>query len=247
MNNLHHIRLDNGQIIAVTIVRKRIRNLILRLHAPDDIRISAPLHVPLPQIDTFILSKQVWLQKALSKLTRPNAVNHCYLPQRIANGEQLRLLGQNYTIRIERSLLSELFLHNGILYIYIPHTDDPQALTALFNNWLSGFIQATLSEIFTIMQTRFAPLKLAKARLRIKLLKATWGSCRMPGPLITLNAALIHSPVACIEYVIAHELAHIRHFNHGQAFYALLAAMCPDWQTQKKLLKTEYSSAIRKS
>ena len=65
-----------------------------------------------------------------------------------------------------------------------------------------------------------------------------WGSCT-PQQKIILNTELIKAPIACINYVILHELCHLVHHNHSQAFYQLLNQFMPDWQKYKQLLETK--------
>ena len=54
---------------------------------------------------------------------------------------------------------------------------------------------------------------------------------------MTLNIALVQTPRQCIEYVVTHELCHLRHSNHGPAFYELLKKTMPDWEKRKKMLE----------
>ena len=72
-------------------------------------------------------------------------------------------------------------------------------------------------------------------------MRSRYGSCSHRG-IITLNRHLIATPLACIDYVLVHELCHLRHFSHDRAFYALLEAMLPDWRERKARLK-EYWQA----
>lgn len=68
-------------------------------------------------------------------------------------------------------------------------------------------------------------------------MKTRWGSLSRAGTM-TLNVALIQTPRPCIEYVITHELCHVRERNHGAGFYKLLKKVMPDWEKRKKRLET---------
>ena len=71
--------------------------------------------------------------------------------------------------------------------------------------------------------------------MRLRRMKRTWGSCSSQG-LITLNPHLVKAPPVCIDYVIAHEICHLREHNHGKAFYALQEQLFPGWRAAKELL-----------
>jgi predicted metal-dependent hydrolase len=66
-------------------------------------------------------------------------------------------------------------------------------------------------------------------------MKSRWGSCSTSGS-IRLNSQLIKTPLACIDYVILHELCHIAEMNHSQRFYHLLDQVMPEWRGVKKEL-----------
>ena len=69
-------------------------------------------------------------------------------------------------------------------------------------------------------------------------MRRRWGSCS-PAGRITLNTRLAQLPLVCIDYVILHEIAHLRELNHGKRFYALLETLCPDWKQLRKLLREQ--------
>ena len=72
------------------------------------------------------------------------------------------------------------------------------------------------------------PLSLSSARTR-------WGCCSASG--IRLNWRLIHLPLDLVDYVVAHELAHLREMNHSARFWAEVARLCPDWRERRAALK----------
>ena len=74
--------------------------------------------------------------------------------------------------------------------------------------------------------------------MRLRMMKRTWGSCSASG-VITLNPHLVKAPAECIDYVVAHEICHLREHNHGRAFYALQERLYPQWRQAKALLRSQ--------
>lgn len=74
------------------------------------------------------------------------------------------------------------------------------------------------------------------AGIRIRDMTSRWGSCQTVTRMITLNLRLARVPMACVEYVAAHEVCHLVHPDHSAAFYGELERMMPDWRERKKVL-----------
>ena len=87
-------------------------------------------------------------------------------------------------------------------------------------------------------QTVSVPAILASRALQGLDARAGWGSCSSKG-VITFNLHLVKAPPECIDYVVAHEVCHLREHNHGKAFYALQEKLYPRWREAKARLKAE--------
>lgn len=85
----------------------------------------------------------------------------------------------------------------------------------------------------------FEPFGVTMPALKIRCMKSRWGSCAFKQGTITLNSQLLQAPEACLEYVVAHELAHFIHPNHSSHFYAVLSRVMPDHKARKKLLESQ--------
>jgi predicted metal-dependent hydrolase len=75
-------------------------------------------------------------------------------------------------------------------------------------------------------------------RLIVRAMHRSWGSCNAANGTIHLNTALVHAPAACLDYVVLHELCHLRLKGHGEAFEALLASQMADWRQRQRLLNS---------
>jgi predicted metal-dependent hydrolase len=67
-------------------------------------------------------------------------------------------------------------------------------------------------------------------------MKTRWGTCNTRDHRIWLNLYLIKKPIACLEYVLVHEMVHLLEASHNKRFYKLMSYFMPDWQERKKLL-----------
>ncbi|WP_369411691.1 M48 metallopeptidase family protein [Longitalea arenae] len=77
---------------------------------------------------------------------------------------------------------------------------------------------------------------MAVNQLLVRRLEKRWGSCTELGNVV-LNLSLIQAPVQCIDYVLVHELCHLKHLNHGPKFYSMLARYMEDWEKSRGRLQ----------
>lgn len=82
---------------------------------------------------------------------------------------------------------------------------------------------------------------ISKPGIKIREMKARWGSCHRKDNIILLNTELIKAAKYCIDYVTLHELIHFKYKNHDNEFYTFLRSLMPDWENRKKILDEEVS------
>ena len=217
------IRLD-GQELAYVLRRSR-RRTVGMLVDERGLRVAAPARVTVAQVEAFIHEHAAWV---LDKLQAAAArAEDRRIP--IHHGAPFPVLGEDWLIRIEsganRARWGEGHVTLGLRAGAEP---GPVLERALKRRALELFGER-LAHYGKRLGHPLPPLSLSSARAR-------WGSCsRLSG--IRLNWRLIHLPLPLIDYVAAHELAHLVEMNHSPRFWAVVETLYPDWKAARAELK----------
>lgn len=214
-----------------TIIRSRRRSLELRLYPDRRIEVRVPLRTSEHDISAFIASKSAWLQRRLSAL--PEAENKPAL--KYCQGEAHLFLGERYPLSLNAARRSSTALTDGCIEMLLPAPEDEQRVALQLSRWYRAQAERVFSQIIDQHFAFFAERGHHRPALRIRSMKSRWGSLSSRG-YINLNAELIKTGLACIEYVVVHELCHLEHMNHGPGFRRLLSQRLPDWQLRKSEL-----------
>lgn len=224
----HHIILA-GRIVGYTLRRDR-RRLAMRIDERG-LSVGAPHTVSLAEIEAFVHSHAAWVLEKLDEHAGRAVQRH--LP--IHDGARLPVLGTEVCVRItsggNRGYWNDAAQESELWLAARPNADLSQlARRALQRRALEHF-RPRLATMATQIGQPVPPLGLSSARTR-------WGSCSTRSG-IRLNWRLIHLPPAPIDYVIAHEVAHLVEMNHGPRFWRLVERIYPDWCAARTLLKDE--------
>lgn len=200
----------------------------------DGLRITAPKWVTLAEIDSAIREKQRWIFAKL--VDRRERSAHRLQPQmQWRDGATMCYLGEDITLRIEAAQSSGVAFNTATreLTICLPHDYTEQQLKDRVQGWL----QMEAKQIFAERLPLYAE-KLDVSYQSFALSSATtqWGSCTADGK-IRLNWRLVHFSLPLIDYVIAHELSHLREMNHGPRFWATVQSVFPEFQAARKALR----------
>lgn len=222
-------RVNNGYLalgstsVPFELRRSRRRRTLGLTVTTKQVRIHAPSWTPRAEIEHYVQQQQVWLQRTWARVQAQMPV--------VANAEstQLMYLGQTLALKFHVSLFTEVRRAGQVLHVYSSSADHMDALRA----WL----QMQASKILAWRMGRIARKQnLAPKQFALSNAKTQWGSCTRSG-CIRLNWRLIQAPFALIDYVAAHELAHLVHMNHSPKFWALVAHLCPDALTRRATLQ----------
>ena len=210
------------------------KTLGIKVYPDTSVKVFAPIDTDLPIIEQHLKAKRKWIEKQQRSF-------RSYLPatpaRQYIGGESFLYLGKQYMLKIEPSTAEEVKLYQGRLVV---KTLNPEAthIKKLLQQWYIARATILFNKLFEEQFYLFKRFTLENPILQIKKMKKRWGSCT-PQQKIILNPELIKAPIVCINYVILHELCHLVHHNHSQAFYRLLESFMPDWQKYKQLLETK--------
>jgi len=206
--------------------RKKIRNLYLRLHPDGTAHVSAPMRMPAATIEAFLRSRIPWLQQQRTKLLKQNSVSDA----QYIDGRTLFFFGQAYTLSVRQDAKAELQFSDGIAMLSCPENRDDArraVILAAYANALRQYIDRRLPEFAARMGVH-------PAGYSLRYMRSRWGSCTPSSGTIRYNLRLAQKPAEWIDYVIVHELAHLRYADHSPQFWAFVERFAPNWRAIRK-------------
>lgn len=217
--------------------RKNVKNINLNIRPDMSIGISANNSVPLDRIKDFVKEKGPWILNKIKyfKKHEPEIKSQ----REYVSGESLKYLGKQYRLRVRESEKETVKYFRGFIYLYVKETKDLKKKDKLFNKWLSQKANLHFNESLDRMFELIRNYDIPRPGIKIREMKARWGSCHREDKLILLNSDLIKAPKYCIDYVVLHELIHFKYKNHNAHFYTFLTSLMPDWEQRKKILDEE--------
>lgn len=223
-----------GQVVAYALRRARRRTIGFTVGG-DGLTVTAPRWVPLGDIEAALGAKGPWI---LRKLRERADLNRRLDAARIvwADGAAIPFLGQTVRLRLAASRVPSAggaLLEEGQLLLGLP----PDAQAERIRDAVHGWWQRQARRVFEERCREFAPrLGVSPRRLSLSAAQTRWGSAAADGS-IRLNWRLIRFPLSTIDYVVVHELAHLREMNHSAAFWDVVRSVLPAYESAQAPLK----------
>ena len=230
--------------IDVEVVRKDIRNMYLRVKPPEGrVVVSAPYFVSNQTIERFVASKANWIRKrrALLQEQQQNCEND---PSgSAATGETLLLWGKRYRVTRAEGARFALEIADtphdtfaGIATFTVRAGSTPEQREAWLREWYRAQLCVALEQILPVWEERTG---LRPAEWRTKYMKTRWGTCNTKARRVWFNVRLAKYPPECLDYVVLHELAHLKEPSHNADFWAIVSAHMPAWRRVRTLLNSQ--------
>lgn len=223
--------------IPFTIKRSNRRKTIAISVDSNEVVVTAPTETTEEKIYAVMNSKAVWIRKQLlhyGEMT--NTVHH----RLFLSGEKLPYLGRQYRLKILKGSTTEnasFKFSQGRFIAYVPEEVPKEqyrdVLMPLYEEWVKEkgtvFVKGRITRFTQKLQAEPTAIKLKDQQQR-------WGSCTTSGQLL-INWRTMLAPVSVIDYVIAHELTHLKHMDHSKAFWDTLKMVYPDYEEKKEWLR----------
>ena len=219
-----HTRLDLAGI-TLDVVRKNIKNVHLSVYPPiGKVRISAPVRMNDDAIRLFAISKLSWIRQQQKKLRGQERET----PREYKDRESHYVWGERYLLQVieeEKTPRVEL-KHRRIILRVRAGTSDPMR-QALMAQWFREQIKAAVPRLIKKWEPKVG---VKVERVFVQRMKTKWGSSNPGTSSIRFNTDLAKKPVECLEYILVHELVHLRERHHGQRFTTLMDRLMPQWR-----------------
>jgi predicted metal-dependent hydrolase len=225
---------------AVEIKRRPYkRSLALTVKMNGKICVSAPKGVSTAKIRDFVLKHGEWIDSNLSKY---EVVRQAYPKKRMVEGEMFPFLGEALSLTFEPCAGKPRFeirdgklvcgVRREVWHGFDPHAPHPELLQPL-----AAFYKAKARDVLSeSVQVYASRLNLFPRGVSFRAQRTRWGSCSSRGR-ISLNWKMIIAPRDVVDYVVIHELSHLKHYNHSSAFWSLVETQSPLYLAHRDWLK----------
>ncbi|SDB60623.1 hypothetical protein SAMN05660653_03121 [Desulfonatronum thiosulfatophilum] len=224
-----------GEHVPVSVDFKDRQRLSISVHPDGSVTALAPTGRSLDDVLTHLNRRRFWIakQRRYFEAYQPLPVEKRYVP-----GETHLYLGRQYRLRVHQSDKTFVRLIGRFFEVHIPTPKQPRPIATAMKGWYQAHAETIFRDRLRRCAQNATPLRFGlDVRLRVKPMERRWGSCSKAG-MITLNTDLVKMPLHCIDYVIVHELCHLRIHDHSPAFFRMLGQCMPDWQQRKERLES---------
>ena len=218
----------NGQPVNYILHRSHGRRRISLSVDERGLRVGAPLRASLREIESVLHDHALWVIRKLADWNDKRAP-----ARRWESGETVAYLGSPLKLAVAHGA-SQVLLTATEMHIHTPDAAAP-AVAALARHWLRGQALEYFHERIAHFRTR---ITLEPVSIRLSNARSRWGSCHTSGR-ISLNWRLIHMPRHLVDYVVVHELAHLREMNHSSRFWAVVGSVIPDYAARRREIRRE--------
>lgn len=219
--------------IAVDVVLKDIKNIHLSVHPPaGKVRIAAPLRMDLDTIRVFAITKLAWIKSQQKKLREQERET----PREYLDRESHYVWGKRYLLKlIEKDAAPSVDLKHSKMVLQLRPAASIEKKQEVLDAWYREQLKAAVPPLVAKWEKA---LGVKVGKVFVQKMKTKWGSCNPVAGNIRLNTDLAKKPSACLEYIVAHELAHLLERHHNERFIALMDAHMPLWRQYREVLNS---------
>lgn len=226
----------NGENFEYRVEKKKRKTIGIRITQEGEVVVTSPLNVDDEFVRNVVLKKSSWI---LSKLKDIRTIE-LKMPQReLVTGESLLLLGREYEMEVIEDVwerAARVRFDNGFKIYVNPKLSSNiryEAVKLAVERWM----REKAGEVFKARTEHYSKLLgLFPKKIVIKDQRSVWGSCSSKGN-INYNYRLVMAPLEIIDYIVVHELCHLKHPNHSKEYWDFVEKIIPDYSLRRDYLK----------
>jgi len=219
--------------IRYSVIFSRRRTISLIVSPDKGVIVRAPFMTSSASIHRFVREKEDWIRKHIQKFSDMKRINSGKLYE---DGELHLLKGKEISLRLVESEKMYVRLHENVMEAALSNTADKLLIRRMIERFLLLYAREYLQARFAELTAKYSDMGFNPSGLVVKPLKSRWGSCSSKGK-ITLSSELVKLDPVYADYVILHELCHLKHHNHGKEFYLLLGRLFPGYKHIQKEIR----------
>ena len=225
------IRLGVREIPFTVRPSVRARRVSLRIRDAGLVEVVVPVHSVVPSPEAVLRRHAAWIIRTFDRLARSGGMNAA---KPLGDGSRIAVFGSERTIRVLREDRRRplIAMTDSEIVLRLRH-ESPEDIRPLLGRWLrtraESFVPARVSELNTQWGFRFSSITVRNQKTR-------WGSCSKRGAL-SFNWRLVILPPDVADYLICHELAHLRYLDHSSRFWTLVGTLCPAFRESERWLR----------
>lgn len=211
----------------------RKKTVSIAVDPEEGVVLAAPNGVTVTRLDQMVRTKARWIISAVRHMSdRPPPVT----AREFVSGETFLYAGKQHRLRVVAGDEAKVTLDHGRLVVRVPdelECSQPDAVRAQLVAWYEARAEERLRALVDLWSTQTG---LRPSKVSIASQRRRWGSCSASGEL-RLNWRIVGASKRLVEYVVSHELVHLRHADHGPAFWRALGRAMPDFEERRSQLR----------
>lgn len=221
------------KVIPFSVTFSNRRTMEISVHPDERVVVMAPTGTETDKIIQRLKKRARWIKMQINYFHQftPHTP-----PRRYVGGESHLYLGRQYRLKIRKRKDEGVKLKGGYFYVTTPDHKNPVTVETLLKQWYKDHAISTFNKRLQKCFEAARSLKVKYPEVKLRKMSKRWGSCTKAGNIL-LNSELIKAPVYCIDYVIMHELCHLKDHTHSNRYYKLLSKYMPDWERRKERLE----------
>ena len=218
--------------IAVEVARKAIKNLHVGVYPPSGrVRVAAPLHLDDEAVRLALISRLGWIRRKQVEFEQQERQSQ----RELVTGESHYFRGRRYRLKVVEydGRPTVRLLNNTTMELRTRPGDNRDTRETVLYQWYRLQLRNQLPSLLAKWEQKVG---VTVEDLRIRKMKTRWGSCNRDTRRIWLNLELAKKPVSCLEYIMVHEMVHLKERTHNERFRTLMDQMLPQWRLHRDVL-----------